>query len=112
MGFNKPFKVIKSEDLSSVCNVYGNNHYKELDYAIPEWNKDDKDPEWENYFTYRGEIYFLSQFMRIDKKSPFYLLDKDGNQVFDGYHGDSFFSGILIKYSDCGDAVKAYTYIS
>jgi hypothetical protein len=31
---------------------------------------------------------------------------------FDGYHNDSYFSGILIKLSDTGEAVKVYTYIS
>jgi hypothetical protein len=31
---------------------------------------------------------------------------------WDGYHSDSFFSGVLVKYSRCGDAVKVATYFS
>ncbi len=109
----KPFKTIKStlSDDSKIY-VYGNNHWKELQLYLPEWNKDDVDPNYEDCFLYKCELYFPSQFMRIDERSPFYLLDKDGNTLFDGYHNDSFFSGILVKYSECGSMIKVYTYIS
>ena len=58
-----------------------------------------------SFFRYKNLVYSLDQFMRIDKHSPF----PDG---WHGYHSDSFFSGILVKFSDCNEAVIAATYYS
>jgi hypothetical protein len=58
-----------------------------------------------SFFRYRGWVYTLEDFMCIGKDSGF----GDG---WDGYHNDSFFSGVLVKYSRCGDAVKVATYFS
>ena len=58
------------------------------------------------FFRYRKSIYSLDSFMIIDDRSPFAL------SGFNGHHGDSFFSGILIKLSDCGDMYKVGTYLS
>lgn len=112
MPLNTPFKTIVSETTTGECKVYGNGHYIETKYKVPDWKEDEHNPDPEDCFTYKGETYFLSQFMTINKDSPFYLLDDEGNTLFDGYHSDSFFSGILVKYHEFGDAVKAYTYIS
>jgi len=57
-----------------------------------------------SFFRYRGWTYFLGDFMRVDNNAPF--------TGWDGYHSDSFFSGVLVKYSKCNDAVKVATYLS
>lgn len=98
----KPCKTIKAGN--EEIHIFGNHHWKEIEYAIPEWGTEE-----EPYFTYLGYTYFLSEFMRVDKNNPFYKL---GGINFHGYHSDSFFSGILIHYSDCDEAVQVYTYIS
>ena len=59
------------------------------------WLWDNDVPTWdEEYFIlYKGWIHTLSDFMRIDEKSagcPF--------RKWDGYSGDSYFSGTLIKF--------------
>jgi hypothetical protein len=59
--------------------------------------------EW-SYFRYKGWAYTLADFMRVGAHSPF--------QGWDAYHGGSFFSGVVIKLSDCGEAVKVGTYYS
>lgn len=56
-----------------------------------------------SFFRYRGWCYTLDDFMRVDG-SPFY--------GWDGYSSQSFFSGVLVKYSSCGDAVKVGRYFS
>ena len=50
-----------------------------------------------SFFRYRGWVYTLDDFMRVDG-SPFY--------GYDGYMSESFFSGLVVKYSNCGDAIK------
>ena len=58
-----------------------------------------------SFFRYRGWTYFLGDFMRVGNEPHF--IGK-----WDGVHADSFFSGVLVKYSNCGDAVKVATYLS
>ena len=60
--------------------------------------------EESSYFRYKNWVYTLEDFMRTNCND---VLSK-----WDGYHSDSFFSGILVKYSSCGDAVMVGTYYS
>lgn len=62
------------------------------------------------FFRYKKWCYFLGDFMRVDYNTPF--KENTPFKGWDGYHNDSFFSGVLVKYSECGDAVKVATYIS
>ena len=95
--------VITHPDKHGKVTVYGNGHVKEIFYAIPDWGEEE-----ETAFHYRGETYFLDEFMRIEKHAPCWMHE------YDGYMNDSFFSGILIKYTECdyGEyGIKAYTFI-
>jgi len=103
----KPFKIVKRDN--GEIHLFGNHHWKKLDYKIPDWNKEEENPGFESCFNYLGRTYFLSEFMRVDSFSPFYKL---GGIDFHEYLNDSFFSGILVHYSNCGDGIKVYTYIS
>lgn len=71
--------------------------------------KEQAEFDWEGvendmYFRYRGQVYSLASFMRIDSNSPLHCLNWHGS------HGDSYFSGILIRLSDCNDAVVVGRY--
>ena len=99
----KAYKTITQEN--GVINIYGNNKPIQIEYSIPEWSNNNDE---ECCFKYKGNIYFLSEFMRIEQNSPFYT----DEGLFHGYYSDSFFSGVLVYISDCGEYVKAYTYIS
>ena len=70
---------------------------REFDYLSPE------DRESALFFKYKGYYYSLDQFTRTKDKS---MKDKG----WDGYHSDSFFSGILISLSE-DNKVKVATYI-
>lgn len=108
---NKPFKTIQPENCSNECQIFGNNHWIKIDYKVPEWEEEKAEPDVEACFMYRGHLYFISEFVRVESGSPFYVTDEEGNQLFDGYSPDSFFSGILVKWGE-EEEVKAYTYIS
>jgi len=91
-----------------MLEIISNYHWRETDYAIPEWG----DAE-EECFTYRGELYFLSEFMRTSfPNAPAWIMD------WQGYHGDSFFSGILVRFGgydenpDHYGDIQVATYIS
>ena len=102
----KPFLVIKNPDNDNEMKIYGNNHDIEIQYKVPEWEmeKPEEEQEMKSCFTYKGNTYFLSEILRVDKDS------QEGKAGFYGYHGWTYFSGILIKLSDSGDSVKVYTY--
>ena len=53
------------------------------------------------FFRYRNRIYDLGEFMSARGNGAHELV-----HAWDGYHNDSYFSAVLVKYSDCGDAVK------
>ena len=70
---------------------------REFDYLSPE------DRESALFFKYKGYYYSLDQIMRTSDKM---LTDKGWN----GYHSDSYFSGILVSVND--NKVKVATYNS
>ena len=76
-------------------------------HAVPEWNEDDENADFELCFIYKGHRHWLSEFM-VCENIP-------GFEDFDGYRSDSYFSGVLVKlcYGDYGtEYVKAYKYFS
>ncbi len=83
--------------------IIGNGHWRLIVYAVPEW---DDDNELHSCFRYKGELYFLEEFMRIQEYFPAWMHE------FHGHMNDTFFSGLLIKLSDCGDAVQVYRFYS
>lgn len=59
----------------------------------------------DGFFNYHNTWYHTSQFMRIPTgDGPLYLAG------WEGAHGDSFFSGVLIKLSDDGETYRIATY--
>jgi len=81
--------------------VIGNRHWREIEYETPEWGD-----EPEACFPYKGETYYLSEFMRVSVNAPAWM------QSFDGYRNDSFFSGLLVRLHEYGDAVQVFLYLS
>ena len=100
--------VTHSEKIGTVT-VIGNGHVRDLAYAVPDWADSDDGADGEaieGCFTYKGNVYFLSEFLRIDKNAPSWL------RQFDGYLSDSFFSGVVVKYpaDEYEDGIRVYTY--
>lgn len=70
---------------------------REFDYLEPE------ELETRDFIRYRGWVYDLGEFMQTPKDSPL--------SEWDGYSSDSFFSGIVIKYSPDREQIKIGTYL-
>ena len=74
---------------------------KEFDYLDWEAIEDGRDSA--SFFRYRGELYDLSEFVRIVPQGgdggPFAHYDHTGElSGWDGIRTDSFFSGIVVRY--------------
>jgi hypothetical protein len=76
---------------------------KEFDYLL---TSEKCSTDEANFFRYRGVVYDLGEFMRVDG-AMFGQLSK-----WDGYQSDSYFSGIVVRYNKDFDAVIAGTYYS
>ena len=95
-----------------------NNQFRPLVYG---YELTDKEKEYFDYlddveadftgFRYKGDLYDLGEFIRIDhRKGQPMTFDEFAD--YDGVHTETMWSGILVKYSDCGDGVKVGTYCS
>jgi hypothetical protein len=76
---------------------------REFDYVKEE------DKHSPMFVKYRNWYYDISEFMRI----PFFECECDHPfHKWDGYRSDSFFSGVLVKWSEDFETVKMGTYYS
>ena len=69
-----------------------------------------EDDGYDGFFQYRGWWYHTSEFMAcppVVKDNP-----DDAMAYWDGYHGDSYFSGVVIKISRDGEQYQIGTYMS
>ena len=91
-----------------------NNHWHSFLYSHELTEKEKQDFDWMNqdmfdscsFLRYRGRVYSTEDFMRMDYR--------DNNPFPDMWHGhfsDSYFSGVLIHISSCGECYKIATYI-
>ena len=102
-----------------------NNQWREFVYRydVPadvlasQFDYQDPEETLDGFFQYRGTWYHLDQFMRIEPMSPgdpHALRPGDDSPLkgWHGYHGDSYFSGVLIRLSDDGERYQIATYFS
>ena len=93
----------------SELKIRTNGHYREvLDWSQLTVKEQEEyaylEEDGGSFFRYKNWTYFLGDFMRIGNDAPF--------KGWDGYHSDSFFSGVLVRYEDGGYSVKVATYFS
>ncbi len=81
-------------------------NFYELSKQDQEYNEDNEEG---TFFEYKGMIYDLGDFMSIQGCG---LAQSEDFCKWDGYHSDGYWSGVLVKYSDCGDTVKVGRYTS
>ena len=94
---------------NSSLTIKTNNQFRELLYWHELTEKEQTEFDYDGaedstFFRYKGYTYTLCDFMRVEREGPF--------KGWDGILSDSFFSGVLVKFSDDGDAVKVATYYS
>ena len=88
--------------------IITNNQYRHILY-FNELEQDEQDElkdsydtvEESTFFRYRGHVYDLNEFLRVNEQWGKGIL-KD----WDGCHNESFFSSVLVKYDDSFEAVK------
>ena len=92
--------------------IRSNKHWRNFLYGYELTSKEKEDFDWidqeeietQSFLKYKGFVYSLDNFMTIDRNAA--LAD------WDGYAGDSYFSGVVIKLSEDGEQYQVGTYIS
>lgn len=100
-----------------------NNHWRQFKYRyeVPakvladQFDWTDKDHEKhgdysDGFIQYHGHWYHLGDFMAVDYTTP--RRSDDPFKDWQGYAGDSYFSGVVIKVSDDGEEYQIGTYMS
>lgn len=92
---NKPRELIYGYQLTA-------KQCQDFDY-LGEYQSDDM--QMAQFIRYREELYYLGDFVRIEKAgkrtNAFTYTDQDGTlSKWDGILTDSYFSGIVIKWAD------------
>ena len=77
---------------------------KEFDYL----DTDERQIE-STFFRYRGNVYDLREFMRVNDMTQ-HAREDSGFASWHGYQSDSYFSGILIRFNDDCDQIQVATY--
>jgi len=98
-----------------------NHQWRDLLYRsdVPEailkdqFDYQDPDETLDGFFKYRGYWYHIDGFMAVTR-TPATVSAADWSplQNWDGYASDSYFSGVVIKFSDDCEQIKVGTYFS
>ena len=63
------------------------------------------------FFRYKGEIYDLGEFMQIDQSIAPHP-QRSGWENWQGYSSDSYFSGVLVRYTSDYESIIVGRYYS
>ena len=89
--------------------ITANGHWREIHYFGYEDGGSITDGEDRPCFVYKGYTYYIDEFIRL-KNNPWMSEPDEDLRGWDAILYTSAFSGLLIKLSDCGDAVKVGRY--
>lgn len=64
-----------------------------------------------SFFRYKGQVYDLGEFMRIDKVIAPHP-QREGWEQWSGYASENFFSGVLVRYTADFESVIVGSYFS
>lgn len=76
-------------------------HFDYLD-----WEAIKEGRESASFFRYKGQLYDLGEFLRIDNNTP----SLSPLQDWHGYQSDSFFSGLVVRYTEDLEGIIVGTY--
>ena len=90
--------------------IITNNHWHNFLYGYELTDKEKRefdyldDIDFADFIRYRGCLYDPGEFMRVDHIPEF--------EQWQGYQSDSYFSGVLLRYSRDCEQYQIATYIS
>jgi hypothetical protein len=90
-----------------ILDAYELTDKERLEFDYLDWEAIEKGEDSASFIRYRGTTYDLGEFMTTSTLSEFNPLRK-----WDGYLSDSFFSGIVVRYSKDMDHVTVGMFLA
>lgn len=87
------FTIATNHHVRPVLDAYELTPAQRVEFDYLDWTAIEAGTDSASFFRYRGQLYDLSEFMRVD-----YTVGSLAG--WDGYQSDSFFSGLVVKYSE------------
>ena len=88
-------QIITNRVPRDVVEAYELTPAERKDFDYLDWAAIERGEDSASFFRYQGEIYDLGEFMTTGGLPEFSPL-----RQWHGYHSDSFFSGVLVRYVD------------
>jgi hypothetical protein len=100
-------KVITNNQPRLVIDAYQLTEQERAEFDYIDWHKVATGQESADFFRYKGTVYDLAEFQTTNGMPEFSPL-----RQWDGYMSDSFFSGIVVRYSADGDEVTVGRFLA
>ena len=97
--------------------VITNHHWRQFKYqneltpaqlqdSISDYDHLEDGEEFANWIVYRGDLYHVSDFLRVGNVWQGNISPDNPLSEWHGYNTDSYFSAVVINLSDCGEAYQ------
>ena len=100
--------------------ITSNGRWKQFKYRdeVPkkilrdQFNYQDPEDTIDGFFEFKNTWYHLDQFMRLPRGGFSDATGSGAKYPWNGYAGDSYFSGVVIQLSDDGEEYRVGMYMS
>lgn len=93
-------KITIKQD-NGTLTIIGNNHWREIEYELPE----DEKGECRPFVRYKGEKDYLDEYAVTEQ-----VYDTGWQRNYSGIKPNSFFSGRLIRFNKHCDSVQVFRF--
>jgi hypothetical protein len=101
-------RVITNNVPRDIVDAYELTLAERVEFDYLDWDSIDQGSDSATFLRYRGVTYDLGEFQTTHGLPVFNPLARD----WDGYHSDSFFSGIVVRYVNDFEQVIVGTFLA
>lgn len=107
MSTSEEIRIITNEAPRDIVDAYELSADERAEFDYLDWDAIEAGSDSATFFRYKGTTYDLGEFMSTGGLPEFNPLRK-----WDGYCSDSFFSGIVVRFSEDMEQVIVGTFIA
>lgn len=96
-------KIITNNISRPILYGFDLTEKEQTEFDFLDWSEDG-DGHYNHFFRYKRSVYYLGDFMRLNEYHPF--------SDWFGYYGETFFSGVLVKFANDGEGVIVASYFT
>ena len=94
-------QIVTNNQYRPIIDAYELSEKERQEFDYLDWNAIDQGSDSASFFKYKGQIYDLGEFQVVTET----LENCHGLKGWNGFSSDSYFSGVLIKFSEDFESV-------